>query len=96
MGIRVSATMSENTSANVTVSAWSRNSCPAIPLMKTIGKNTAIVVSVAAVTAVATSAVPLRAASSTSWPSSFFADDVFQDNNRVVHKHAHGERNAAE
>ncbi len=66
----MSATTSENDSANVTVSDWSRNSCPATPVMNTIGKNTATEVSVAAVTAIATSAVPLRAASRRSMPCS--------------------------
>ncbi len=64
------ATISENTSAKVTVSAWSLNSWPATPLMKTIGKNTAMDVSVAAVTAVATSFVPSRAASAWFMPCS--------------------------
>ena len=42
-----------------------------MPLTKTMGKNTATVVSVAAMTAVATSLVPRRAAFSTSRPCSF-------------------------
>ena len=46
------------------------NSWPATPLMKTIGKNTAIEVRVAAVTAVATSRVPSRAASAWLMPCS--------------------------
>ena len=66
----VSATSSENTSANVTVSAWSRNSWPAMPLIKTIGKKTAIVVNVAASTAPATSPVPAFAASAMPRPCS--------------------------
>ncbi len=58
--------------ANVTVSAWSRKSWPAIPDMKTIGKKTAIVVSVAATTADATSEVPFLAASTIPSPCSRF------------------------
>jgi hypothetical protein len=67
----VRATISEKTSAKVTVSAWSRNSCPAIPDIKTIGKNTAIVVRVAAKTAPATSDVPFCADSRILSPCSF-------------------------
>ena len=54
----------------MTVSDWSLNSWPATPVMNTIGKNTATEVSVAAVTARATSAVPRRAASRRSMPCS--------------------------
>ena len=70
MGTSVMPTMSEMSCAKVTVSAWSRNSCPAMPLTNTIGKNTATEVSVEAVTAVATSAVPSRAASMVDSPAS--------------------------
>ena len=71
IGTSVSATTSENASANVTVSDWSLKSWPATPVMNTIGKNTATDVSVAAVTAMATSAVPRRAASCRSSPCSW-------------------------
>ncbi len=71
IGINVRATINENTRAKVTVSAWSRNSWPAMPEIKTIGKNTAIVVSVAATTALATSVVPFRAAARMLSPCSF-------------------------
>ena len=70
MGTRVSATSSESSNEKVTVSAWSRNSCPAMPEMNTIGKNTATEVRVAAVTAIATSDVPWRAASAAAMPCS--------------------------
>ena len=45
-----------------TVSAWSRKSWPATPSTKTIGRKTATVVSVEAITGPATSTVPLTAA----------------------------------
>jgi hypothetical protein len=70
IGTSVMATTSENTSAKLTVSAWSRNSWPAMPVMNTIGKNTATEVSVAAVIAVPTSLVPRRAASTRDLPAS--------------------------
>ena len=63
IGISVIATTSEMPIASATVSAWSRNSCPAIPCTKTSGRNTAIVVSVEATTAMLTSRVPAMAAS---------------------------------
>ena len=49
--------------AIATVSAWSRNSWPAMPCTNTSGRNTAIVVSVDATTAMLTSRVPAIAAS---------------------------------
>ena len=51
LGVKVSATTSETSSENVTVSAWSPNSCPATPSTKTMGTKTQIVVRVLAVTA---------------------------------------------
>ena len=59
MGTSVRDTMSEARSENVTVRAMSLNSCPAMPSTKTMGKKTATVVRVEAVTAPATSVVPL-------------------------------------
>ena len=70
IGTSVIATTSENSSEKLTVSAWSRNSWPAMPVMNTIGKNTATDVSVAAVIAVPTSLVPSVAASRRERPSS--------------------------
>ena len=70
IGTSVIATASENRSEKLTVSAWSRNSWPAMPVMNTIGKNTATDVSVAAVMAVPTSLVPRVAASTRERPSS--------------------------
>ena len=70
IGTSVSATSSESSNEKVTVSAWSRNSWPAMPEMNTIGKNTATEVRVAAVTAIATSDVPWRAASAAGMPCS--------------------------
>src|SRR5450432_1729565 len=63
IGISVIATISEINIAKVTVSAWSRNNCPATPCTNTSGKNTATVVSVDAITAIDTSRVPFTAAS---------------------------------
>ena len=51
-----------------TVSAWSRKSCPATPSTKTMGRNTATVVRVEAITGPATSTVPATAASRASSP----------------------------
>ncbi|MNV28640.1 hypothetical protein D3C71_1198400 [compost metagenome] len=53
-----------------TVNAWSRNNWPAMPSTNTSGRNTAMVVSVDATTAMNTSRVPLIAASSTPMPRS--------------------------
>ena len=58
IGVSVNETASENNSEPVTTSAWSENSCPAMPCTNTIGKNTATVVSVEAVTAATTSCAP--------------------------------------
>ncbi len=96
IGTSVMATMSENSSEKLTVRAWSRNSWPAMPVMNTIGKNTATDVSVAAVIAVPTSLVPSVAASTRERPSSRWRDDVLQHHDRVVHQHADRERDAAE
>ena len=60
----------EKLSAKATVSDWSLNSWPAMPVMKIIGAKTATDVRVAANTAVATSAVPRRAASTRVMPFS--------------------------
>src|SRR5690554_2951624 len=58
MGIRVTATSSETPTAIAIVSAWSPKSWPAIPSTNTSGRNTAMMVSVEATTAIATSRVP--------------------------------------
>ena len=50
IGINVNATISDTTSENATVSAWSRKSCAATPSTKTIGTKTQIVVIVEDVT----------------------------------------------
>ena len=63
IGISVIATTSEMPIASATVSAWSRNSWPAMPCTNTSGRNTAIVVKVDATTAMLTSRVPVMAAS---------------------------------
>ena len=63
IGIRVIATTSEVPTASAMVSAWSRNSCPAMPSTNTSGRNTAITVRVDATTAMPTSRVPAMAAS---------------------------------
>ena len=63
IGIRVIATTSEIAIAIATVSAWSRNSWPAMPCTNTSGRNTAMVVNVEATTAMLTSRVPAMAAS---------------------------------
>ncbi len=68
IGITVSATISETTSENVTVSAWSPNSCPATPSTNTIGTKTQIVVRVLAITARDTPPAPSRAAFRSSRP----------------------------
>ena len=58
----VSETSSEDTRAIVTVSAKGRNSSPASPATKAIGRKTATVVSVDAVIAPATSRMEVRMA----------------------------------
>ena len=69
VGTIVNATASEARSENDTVSAWSRMSCPPA-LDEHQGKNTATVVSVDAVTAIATVFVPRDAASIGESPAS--------------------------
>ncbi len=64
------ATASEARRENVTVMARSLNMCPAMLCIKTTGRNTAIVVSVEAVIARETSAVPSMAAVRGESPSS--------------------------
>ena len=58
MGIQVRASASEASKLMVTVRAWSRNSCPAMPSTKMIGRKTATVVKVEATTAGATARAP--------------------------------------
>jgi hypothetical protein len=58
IGIRNSATASEASRLNTTVSPRSPNICPAMPSTNTIGKNTATVVRVDDTTALPTSEVP--------------------------------------
>ena len=70
MGMKNSATPNEANSENTTVSAMSPKICPATPSTKTMGKNTVIVVSVEANTAVPTSLVPRMVAWTRSSPSS--------------------------
>ena len=70
MGISISATRRAAAREKVTVSAWSRKSCPATPSTKTMGTKTQIVVRVAAITADPTSPAPRRAASSAERPCS--------------------------
>ena len=70
MGMNVSATASEASRAKVTVRAWSVKIWPATPSMNTMGKNTAMVVRVEAVTAMPTSDAPRRADSTMESPSS--------------------------
>jgi len=72
IGTRVRETTKEASREKVTVSAISLNSCPAIPSTKTIGKNTATVVKVEAVTAPATSEVPFKAELYRSAPFSLY------------------------
>ncbi len=69
-GIRVNATHKDPINEKVTVKASSLNNCPAIPTTKTMGRNTAIVVSVEATIALDTSSAPSPAASSADFPSS--------------------------
>ena len=70
MGTSVSDTTREARREKVTVRAMSLKSCPAIPSTKTMGKNTATVVNVEAVTAPATSVVPFMAESKAFTPFS--------------------------
>ena len=58
IGIKNSAAMSEATWEKTTVSAMSPNIWPATPSTKTMGKNTATVVNVEAMTGMPTSLVP--------------------------------------
>ena len=82
--------------AIATVSAWSRNSWPAMPCTNTSGRNTAIVVSVEATTAMLTSRVPAIAASRMPRPRSRALAMRFQHHDRVVHHQAGGQRQAAQ
>ncbi len=59
----VSATTNDANNENVTVNASSLNKMDVTPSTKTIGKNTATVVKVDAITAIETSFVPSLAAS---------------------------------
>ena len=70
MGISVSDTASEAMRENDTVTAMSRNSCEAMPSRKTTGTNTAMVVSVEAMTARPTSEAPSLDASTADRPAS--------------------------
>ena len=70
MGIKLNATNNEAKRLKAIVQARSLKSCPAIPPTNKIGKNTAIVVKVEAVTAVETCSAPARAASATVNPVS--------------------------
>ena len=70
IGIRVIATSRDTAMAMATVSAWSRNSWPAMPCTNTSGRNTAMVVRVDATTAMLTSRVPTIADSSIPSPRS--------------------------
>ena len=69
-GINVSATANEAMREKVTVNASCLNIWPAMPTTKPMGKNTAIVVRVEAVTAFETSPAPFLAASFSPSPSS--------------------------
>ena len=69
MGMRNSATASEASRLNTTARPRSPNICPATPSTNTIGKNTAMEVSVAANTAPPTSETPRRVARTRSSPS---------------------------
>ena len=70
IGTKKRAKASDASSDNTTAAPRSEKSWPAMPSMKTIGKNTATVVSVEATTAPPTSRVPRTAASRTPSPSS--------------------------
>ncbi len=70
IGTTISATAKLARSEKLTVSASSLNIIPARPPTKAMGKNTATVVRVEAVMAMATSSVPRRAAVRRSAPSS--------------------------
>ena len=70
MGIKNRATPRDAKSENTTVKAISPNICPATPSTNTIGKNTAMVVKVDAVTAPPTSLTPRTVASIRLSPSS--------------------------
>jgi hypothetical protein len=69
IGTMVRATKSDETSENVMDKASPRVSRPVMPVAKTIGRKTTIVVSVEAVMAIPTSLVPIRAASLALFPS---------------------------
>ena len=77
MGTMVRETNKEASSARHTVTASGRESLPAIPDVKTMGKNTAMVVNVEAVMAIPTSVAPAFAASSLSSPNSSKCRKVF-------------------
>ena len=63
MGMKKSEIIKEARREKITARERSPKICPAIPSTKTMGKKTATVVKVEAVTAPATSEVPLSAAS---------------------------------
>jgi len=68
--MKKSATTSEASRLKTTLSARSPKTCPATPSTKTMGKKTAIVVSVEATTAPPTSSAPRTEASRGPSPSS--------------------------
>ncbi len=70
IGTRVRATNNDANKETTTVRARPRESFPAIPVAKNIGKNTATVVKVEAAMAPPTSLVPSIAARNLSLPSS--------------------------
>ena len=72
MGVSVSATKPETTTAPASASANSTKSRPVRPGVKASGRNTAASVKVMAITAKLISRMPLRAASKGRMPSSMW------------------------
>ena len=70
IGVKVSATSDENSTAAATVMPNSRNSWPTLPCRNEIGTNTATSTSVVAITAKPISRLPSTAAISGGSPSS--------------------------
>ena len=96
IGISVIDTTSEIAIASATVSAWSRNNWPAMPSTNTSGRNTAIVVSVDATTAMLTSRVPTIAACDDAQAAFARLGDGFEHHDRVVDHQARRQCEAAE
>ena len=87
IGTKKRATIRDAMREKTTAKERSVKICPAIPSTKEMGRNTLMVVSVLALTAMATSALPFAAASFVILRVKSHLN-VFQNNNSIVDKHS--------